>query len=57
VSAAEAGASVASGEAYLDLHHLNRGVLTAKGHAPIHNVLPKQAVSEQLWLQIMKHAR
>ena len=54
VAAAVAQASVDSGEEYIDLHYLDHGVRRANGRAgTISNVLPKGAVSEQLWLRIL----
>jgi hypothetical protein len=54
VRAAEAAACVGRGEEYLDLHHLDRGVRRASGRVvQIGNVVPKSAVGEHLWGQIL----
>ena len=56
VATAETKASLIDGEQYLDLDHLDRGVLTASGPAaPIGRVLPRRVISDQTWREIETH--
>jgi hypothetical protein len=55
VSTAETGARLDEGEEYLDLEHLDQGVRRAKlgTTMPMGRALPKSAVRESTWVQIL----
>jgi len=54
VSAAEAAVNLDSGEEYLDLGHLERGVRKALGLVvPMADVLPRKAVLADTWAKIL----
>lgn len=55
VSTAEAGAALAEGDEYIDLHALDRGVLRACAcvTAP-HHLVPRKAVREGTWKAILR---
>jgi hypothetical protein len=55
VSTAETAKHLATGEEYIDLTQLEKGVLIAslKATLPLNNVLPKNAVHAQTWLNIV----
>ena len=54
VSTAETATKLAAGEEFLDLEHLDKGVLKAGGEAvPMGRVLPKKAVHEATWTKIL----
>ena len=54
VSTAEAASSLASGEEFLDLEQLGRGVQKARSTAPaMGRVLPRKAVHDQTWRKIL----
>lgn len=56
VSMAEAAERLQKGDEYLDLEHLDWGVQTVVGAtAPMGRVLPKKAVQEETWGNIMKY--
>lgn len=68
VSTAETARRLADGEEYLDLQHLDQGVIHASGSAtggvspassssapPMHQILPKKAVSADTWKKILTH--
>ncbi len=53
VSSAET-AALSAGDEYLDLEHLDKGVLRAKDKStPMGHTLPKKAVHERTWSKIM----
>ncbi|HEV7671746.1 MAG TPA: hypothetical protein VGS22_24755 [Thermoanaerobaculia bacterium] len=55
VSTAETAASLAHGEEYLDLEHLDQGVQSADGDtASLGNVLTRKAVHADTWDKIVK---
>jgi len=55
VSNAESAEHLAEGDEYLDLAHLDLGVRQADGlSADLGRVLPKKAVHEQTWSNILK---
>ena len=54
VSSAETASSLDEGEEYLDLEHLEQGVKQADGsNSPMGHVLPRRAVREKTWSQIL----
>jgi hypothetical protein len=54
VAIAETKTSLADGDEYLDLEHLEQGVLHARGHAtPMGRVLPRKAVQKDTWTKIV----
>ena len=55
VSMAETASGLTAGAEYLDLEHLDRGVLRAATavKATMGNALPRSAVSEQTWSKIV----
>ena len=59
VCTAEAQPALITGEDYLDLMHLERGIrrarpyLGARGSAPMAQVLPKSAVDKATWTKIV----
>lgn len=54
VSTAEAASHLSSGEEYLDLEELDRGVQVAHGASvPMGRVLPRRAVRELTWNKIL----
>jgi hypothetical protein len=55
VSTAETGTRLSEGEEYLDLEHLDQGVRRAKlgTSMPIGRALPKSAVRDVTWVQIL----
>ena len=54
VSSAETESSLDEGEEYLDLEHLEQGVKQADGvNSPMGHVLPRRAVHEKTWSQIL----
>lgn len=54
VSAAEGNGPLATGEEYLDLDRLDRGVGRAYGNGvQMHRVLPKSAVHAATWTKIL----
>lgn len=54
VSTAESAPSLAAGEPYLDLEHLDHGVqLAGDTTLPMGQVLPRKAVSEATWNRIV----
>ena len=56
VSMAETTALLAEGEEFLDLEHLDKGVLRAQGKtAPTGRVLPKKAVHQATWNKFLAH--
>lgn len=55
VSTAESAVQLADGDEYLDLEQLNQGVRRALGPtAPLGRVLPRKAVHEKTWSEILK---
>jgi hypothetical protein len=55
VSTAETAAKLSDGDEYVDLEHLRQGVQRAHGTATnIGGVLPRKAVHEKTWTQILK---
>ncbi|MGA2083089.1 MAG: hypothetical protein ABSH53_21115 [Holophaga sp.] len=58
VSTAEAAVNLAVGDEFLDLEHLERGVLKA-GRVPpaMGGVLPRKAVHEKTWAKILKQLK
>jgi biopolymer transport protein ExbD len=59
VTTAEAGASLAEGDEYIDLEQLDQGVRTAKAGAStsLGRVLSKKAVQEQTWVKVLEHLK
>ncbi len=58
VSTAETAADLADGDEYLDLEHLDQGVRRArKGTSPMGRLLPRKAVSENTWNQVLAQLR
>ena len=58
VSMAETAPSLGEGEEYLDLEHLDRGVLRADGAAtPMGRLLPKKAVQGDTWSKVLAHLK
>jgi hypothetical protein len=58
VSTAETAADLADGDEYLDLEHLDQGVRQArKGTSPMGRLLPRKAVSEDTWNQVLAQLR
>jgi hypothetical protein len=56
VSTAETGQRLADGEEYLDLQHLEKGVIHAySAPTPMKQILPKNAVSKETWSKILTH--
>lgn len=56
VSMAETTARLAEGEEFLDLEHLDKGVLQAKGKTVnMGRVLPKKAVQPETWKKFLSH--
>lgn len=56
VSMAETEARLDEGEEYLDLEHLDKGVLRANGNsAQMGRVLPKKAVHQLTWSKFLAH--
>lgn len=56
VSMAETTARLAEGEEFLDLEHLDKGVLQAKGKsASMGRVLPKKSVHPETWQKFLSH--
>jgi hypothetical protein len=54
VSTAETAMRLSDGDEYLDLDHLDRGVLTAhRPVTPMGSVLPKKAVHADTWSKIL----
>jgi len=55
VSTAETAAKLADGDEYVDLEELNQGVRKVLGSAtaPMGRVVPRKAVQEKTWLQIV----
>ena len=54
VSTAETAASLETGDEYLDLEHLDRGVLRGGGATiPMGRVLPRKAVHAGTWTKIL----
>ena len=59
VCTAESKPALVTGEDYLDLKHLDRGIrrarpyLGVKGTAPMGDVLPKSAVTSSTWAKIL----
>jgi hypothetical protein len=55
VSTAETTARLADGDEYIDLQHIDRGVLKASGKTtPMRQILPRSAVQPATWTQIAK---
>ncbi len=55
VSTAETAPSLAVGDEYVDLEHLDDGVRRASGTvAPMARLLPKKAVQEATWAKILQ---
>jgi len=58
VSTAETAADLSDGDEYLDLEHLDQGVRRAhKGTSPMGRLLPRKAVSEETWSQVLAQLR
>jgi hypothetical protein len=58
VSTAETAADLLDDEEYLDLEHLAEGVRrSGHGKAPMGRVLPRKAVSEETWTQVVAQLR
>jgi hypothetical protein len=58
VSTAETAADLADGDEYLDLEHLDQGVRRShKGTSPMGRLLPRKAVSEDTWSQVLAQLR
>jgi len=54
VSTAETARGLAEGDEYLDLEHLDRGVLRAPDtHTPMGHVLPKKALHALTWTTVL----
>jgi len=53
VSRAESEASMTKGDEYIDLSHLEKGVQRADTSLSMHNLLPKAAVREATWVEIV----
>ena len=53
VSRAESEASMKKGDEYLDLSHPEKGVQRADTSMSMHNLLPKAAVREATWVEIV----
>ena len=55
VSTAETAASIRDGAEYLDLQHIDQGILTAKGGTKVAmgHVVPRSAVSAATWSKIL----
>ena len=59
VSTAETAASIRDGVEYLDLQHIDQGILTAKRGTSVEmgNVVPRSAVSAATWAKILASLR
>ena len=59
VSTAEAVASIRDGAEYLDLQHIDQGILTAKRGTSVEmgHVVPRSAVSAATWAKILASLR
>lgn len=58
VSTAETAADLSDGDEYLDLENLDQGVRRArKGTSPMGRLLPRKAVSEDTWSQVLAQLR
>ena len=55
VSTAETAASIRDGAEYLDLQHIDQGILTAKGGTKVvmGHIVPRDAVSAGTWAKIL----
>ena len=59
VSTAETAASIRDGAEYLDLQHIDQGILTAKRGTSVEmgHVVPRSAVSAATWARILVSLR